>query len=661
MRPSANAGGLLFFKGSFGYNKIMLSKNSLVLYKNNAAVVVEKDGEKYQIRWCSVPATPTGKKAVYSEQKVREKDFIVLSEEPCSNLDKVLSQTDGESGNANSFSEGLMEAYELFASDDQMSGVSLNDISEMATGGVDADTIFSVYQAVKNSLLFSLDDEAFKQGKLLFNLRTQEEIDSLKQKLDEKEHAAEIRAAFIQRLKDKKLNLPEDSRFMGEVENFALGKMEKSKTLEEAGFAQDIQKAHKLLIETGIWDFTKNPYPSRFGFSFASASEGLGAVPEEDRFEVPGIAYAIDAEHSTDPDDAISFDGEYLWVHIADPASFVMPDSPVDIAARNRGTTLYIPEGASRMLCEEALEDYALGLKEISTALSFKVKFSPETGVESCEVLKTRVHVKRLTYKSAEEQKDSDELKVFFEIARQNLARRNRRGAVSINFPEVHITVDKETKKVTIVPEEKYESNAMIMEMMLLAGEGAAKFAEKNNIPFPFVGQEAPEFPESIPEGFAGDFARIKCMRKRSVGITPMAHAGLGLSVYTQVTSPLRRYGDLVAHEQLRAYLDGRRLLDKDDMLFRVSAGDAASIAAKKASRLSDTHWKLVFLIQNPDWTGDAYVLDHKGSDTLFLIPSLDMQTTMSGCSHLELNEKVTLKMERCDISTQEVIFQIIS
>ena len=544
-------------------------------------------------------------------------------------------------------------------SDNQTSGVPLDDIFEMAAGSLDADKIFAVYQAVKSSLLFYPDDEAFKNGELKFNLRTEEEIALLKQKLDEKEHAAEIRAAFISRLKERKLNLPDDARFMGEIETFALGKMEKSKTLEEAHIAQDVEKAHKLLIETGIWDYSKNPYPSRFGFAFASASEGLGKVPEEERFEVKETAYAIDSEHSTDPDDAISFDGEYLWVHIADPASFVMPDSPVDIAARNRGTTLYIPEGASRMLCEEALEDYALGLKEISTALSFKIKFNEETGVESCEVIKTRVKVQRLTYKMAEEQKDSDELKVFFDIARKNLARRNRRGAVSINFPEVHISVDKETRKVSIEPETKYESNDMIMEMMLLAGEGAAKFADKNNIPFPFVGQEAPEFPESIPEGFAGDFARIKCMRKRSVGITPMPHAGLGLSVYTQVTSPLRRYGDLVAHEQLRAFLDGRKILDKDEMLLRVGAGDAASIAAKKASRLSDTHWKLVYLIQNPDWTGEAFVLDHKGKDPLFLNPYLAMQTTLKGCETLDLNTKVTLKAEKVEISTQEVVFSM--
>ncbi|MCF0242555.1 MAG: RNB domain-containing ribonuclease, partial [Treponema sp.] len=164
----------------------MLSKNSLVLYKSNAAVVVERDGEKYLIRWCSTPATNTGKKAVYSEQKVREKDFIVLSESPCSSLEKVLDFALSSEG---AFETGLSEAYELFMSDNQTSGVPLDDIFEMAAGSLDADKIFAVYQAVKSSLLFYPDEEAYKNGELKFNLRTEEEIALLKQKLDEKEHA----------------------------------------------------------------------------------------------------------------------------------------------------------------------------------------------------------------------------------------------------------------------------------------------------------------------------------------------------------------------------------------------------------------------------------------------------------------------------------------
>ena len=633
-----------------------MEKKSVVLYKNQAALVEDREGDKYLVKYLVSPATATGKKAVYGEQKVREKDVILLNSSACSSLDAVLSS------NPENFKDSITEAWELLTSDESTAkeAISFSDLCDLACGGLKADDSFAFYKALTDGLLFSLNQNEIKNGNLLFTPRSQEEIDLINQKNYEKEHEAEIRQAFIARLKQKKLNLPEDAKFMGEVEAFALCKTDKSKVMQEAGFSQTIEKAHKLLIDTGIWDYTKNPHPSRFGFSFSSASEQLGPMPDEERVEVPGIAYAIDSEHSNDPDDAVAFDGQYLWVHIADPASSVLPDSKIDLAARGRGTTLYIPEGASRMLCESCLEDYALGLKEDSRALSFRLKLSDDCQVEECAVLKTKITVHRMTYKEAEEKKESSELKPLFEIARKNKARREANHAVTIQMPEVSISVDKETKKVTIEADEKYESNGMIAELMILAGEGAAKFAFKNQIPFPFVSQEAPEFPDKIPEGLAGDFAKIKCMRKRSVGITPAPHAGLGLSFYSQVTSPLRRYGDLIAHQQLRAFIDGRRLMPKDEMLEKVAAGDAASIAAKKASRKSDTHWKLVYLLQNPEMTFEGVCIDIRGSEALFLIPSIDMQTTIKGITDAKLNDVRTLKMKKADIPELTADFDIV-
>ena len=630
-----------------------MNKNSLVLYKNQCALITDRDGDKYIIRFCTQPATPGGKKAVYGEQKVREKDVVLLHEGPASSLDAVLAF------NASDFKEQLDETYELLLSDEAAAGseIPLSEIAEYSRGSFEADQAWFIYSSVLNDVRFLLSQEKLKAGEIVFTLRSQEEIEALNKKQYEKEHEAEIRAAFIARLKARKLDLPDDAKFMGEVEAFALCKTDKCRVLADAGVAQTIEAAHKLLIDTGIWDFTKNPYPTRFGFSFDSAKDQLGAMPDEERLDVPGVAYAIDSEHSADPDDAVAFDGTYLWVHIADPASSVEPDSKIDIAARDRGTTLYIPEGTSRMLCESCLEDYALGLKEDSHALSFRIKLDDESQIEECQVFKTNVKVKRLTYKYAEEHKEDAELKPLFEIARKNRERREKNGAITIQMPEVNITVDKETKKVTIEPEARLESNEMIAELMILAGEGAARFAFKNQIPFMFISQEAPEFPDSLPEGWAGQFARIKCMRKRSVGITPAPHAGLGLSFYSQVTSPLRRYGDLISHEQLRAFIDGRHLIAKDDMLERVAAGDAASIAAKKASRQSDTHWKLVYLLQNPDAEYEAFCIDRRGNDALFLIPSLDMQATLHNCSDVNLNDAAVLKMSKVEIPEQKVDF----
>lgn len=309
------------------------------------------------------------------------------------------------------------------------------------------------------------------------------------------------------------------------------------------------------------------------------------------------------------------------------------------------------------MLAEESLSDYALGLKRNSYALSFRLLLEDNCAIKECKVFKTQVDVECITYEEADQRKDSPELKPLYEIARKNIARRNLQGAVNINLPEVHITVDPETKKVSICDITPYESADVVREMMLLAGEGAAHFAFENNIAFPYVSQEAPDIPQDLPEGLAGEFKTVKSMHKRSVGVTPAAHAGIGIGMYSQVTSPLRRYSDLIAHQQLRAFLDGRELIDKNTMLERISAGDEAAIACKKVERKSNMHWTLVYLLQNPEWTGEAVMVEQKGNLCVFLIPSIAQQTTLVPSKPLKLNDKITVKAGNIDISTQTVLF----
>ena len=631
----------------------MIQKNAAVLYKNQCAAVTDIDGDKYVIQYCTAPASATGKKAQYASLKVREKDIVLLHRGPVPQLDTLLSFSDG------ALAGQIAEVHELLRSDagTACAPVQLRELAELMRGSYKPEESFFLYKSLVSCMEFSVDDAALKNGEIAFIPRSEEDIALLRQKADEKEHAGEIRDAFIKRLKQRALDLPGDAKFMVEVEAVALGKTDKSKVMADAGIAQTPEKAHKVLLDTGIWTVFRNPYPTRYGLTMVSATEGLQAPPEEDRLRVAGTAYAIDNAWSADPDDAVSWDGTYLWVHIADPAATVMPDSSIDKSARERGTTLYLPEGTSRMLAETALADYALGLNEISRALSFRIQFDEKGAVDDCAVFKTLVDVKRLTYEKATELKDSPELKPLFDIAARNYERRMKAGAKSINLPEVHITVDQDTKQVSIEPETRLAASDMVCEMMLLAGEGAARFAFKNHIPFPYVSQEAPDIPADIPDGLAGEFRMLRCMHKRSVGITPAPHAAVGVAMYSQVTSPLRRYGDLVGHEQLRAFMDGRPLIDKDAMLERISEGDAASVAAKKASRYSETHWKLVYLLQHPDWTGEGVCVDRKEKQIMLYIPSLDMQTYLVPAKMPALNETMTVKAADIDIPSQSVVF----
>lgn len=627
----------------------MFKTKSLVLYKNQPALLQEVSTDKYTILYCTALPSPGGKPAQFATQKVREKDIELLFE-TTSGEKTLLVQLLQVSEDAKAMQERIEPIYELLSEEEDsfttpVSFVDLQDYADVKT----AQDSWLLYKALKNTLFFT------EQDSLSFMLQTKEVIARQEEKNRAKEAELENRSAFIQRLKAKKLDLPADAQLMQDVEALALGQSDKSKTMKEAGFTETPEKAHKLLLDTGVWTVTKNPYPTRWGLSTQSATQRLAPPPEEERITLEQEAYAIDNQWSTDPDDAIAFDGQYVWVHIADPASSVYPDSPIDIAARHRGATLYIPEGAVRMLAEDSLEDYALGLTPLSRALSFCIELDENGAVLSCKVLKTLVKVKRYTYEEADIQKDSPQLAPLYAIARRNEQRRLKAGAVSITLPEVHISVTDGI--VNISPALSWESNNVVREFMLLAGEAVAKFAFKNGIPFPFVSQEKPDLPTNILDGYAGQYQLRRCMRSRSLGVTPMQHAGLGLGMYTQVTSPLRRYSDLVAHQQLRAFIDGRPLLNKDTMLERIAAGDAAAGASVKAERKSNLHWTLVYLTQNPQWEGDAVVVELKGKQALCLIPSLAQETLLTPSRTVALNDTIKVRAGNIDIPTLSVNF----
>lgn len=627
----------------------MFKTKSLVLYKNQPALLQEVSTDKYTILYCTALPSPGGKPAQFATQKVREKDIELLFE-TTSGEKTLLVQLLQVTEDAKAMQERIEPLYELLSEEEDSftTPVSFADLQDYADVKTAQDS-WLLYKALKNTLFFT------EQAPLSFMVQTKEVIARQEEKNRAKEAELENRSAFIRRLKAKKLDLPADAQLMQDVEALALGQSDKSKTMKEAGFTETPEKAHKLLLDTGVWTVTKNPYPTRWGLSTQSATQRLAPPPEEERITLEQEAYAIDNQWSTDPDDAIAFDGQYVWVHIADPASSVYPDSPIDIAARHRGATLYIPEGAVRMLAEDSLEDYALGLTPLSRALSFCIELDENGAVLSCKVLKTLVKVKRYTYEEADMQKDSPQLAPLYAIARRNEQRRLKAGAVSITLPEVHISVTDGI--VNISPALSWESNNVVREFMLLAGEAVAKFAFKNGIPFPFVSQEKPDLPTNILDGYAGQYQLRRCMRSRSLGVTPMQHAGLGLGMYTQVTSPLRRYSDLVAHQQLRAFIDGRPLLNKDTMLERIAAGDAAAGASVKAERKSNLHWTLVYLTQNPQWEGDAVVVDLKGKQALCLIPSLAQETLLTPSRTVALNDTIKVRAGNIDIPTLSVNF----
>jgi exoribonuclease-2 len=202
---------------------------------------------------------------------------------------------------------------------------------------------------------------------------------------------------------------------------------------------------------------------------------------------------------------------------------------------------------------------------------------------------------------------------------------------------------------------------------MLLAGEGAAHWALQRRLPFPYVCQDTGDLPNEPLSGMAGSYQLRRCMRPRTLSVKPGLHWGLGLDEYTQVTSPLRRYTDLLAHQQIRAALSAgaykdRLPLTEDEVLLALAAGEAATLATVRAERASRVHWTAVYLagqldLRSADSEWEGIIMEKKGSRSVVLIPALGLETQVPIKDGGEPNQPVRLKLNGVKIPEGEVFF----
>jgi exoribonuclease-2 len=190
-----------------------------------------------------------------------------------------------------------------------------------------------------------------------------------------------------------------------------------------------------------------------------------------------------------------------------------------------------------------------------------------------------------------------------------------------------------------------------------MTGEAVAQFARQHSIPIPFTTQEAPT---EIVEGStpSANFARRRTMTGSTPGTSPGRHAGLGLDQYVQATSPLRRYLDLVVHQQLRAFLRGTPLLDDQALMARVGAAYAVSGDVRYVERLSNQHWTAVYLLRQPEWSGEGVVIDRRGKRDLVLLPALGGETSIYKKEPTPLDTIVEVALQTVDLPQREANFR---
>jgi len=369
----------------------------------------------------------------------------------------------------------------------------------------------------------------------------------------------------------------------------------------------------------------------------AAAAAEARADGRRDLTELP--TFTVDPATARDFDDAVSArregDGIRLWVHIADVAAHVPPGSPLDLEARRRANSTYVP-GAVEPMLPHALSSEACSLAPgvERLAVTTEIELGPGGEPRGASFYRSRIR--------SDARLDYDELDAIFAgrarapehvaeslaVAREAAAALDeRRGTTSLDVEsfEPEFRFDAEGNVTGARGVAQTESHRLIERLMILANEQVARLLERKRVPTIYrvhaqpdparierlieqlhaLGIPTPPLRERLSPREAGEVAAeasrlvgreaarrghgreaytslvLRSLKQAQYSERNNGHAGLGSPAYCHFTSPIRRYPDLVVHRALLAALgegeDAPRLAEAREVAAHSSAQERES------------------------------------------------------------------------------------
>ena len=400
-------------------------------------------------------------------------------------------------------------------------------------------------------------------------------------------------------------------------------------SLERSG--GDLQKlAFELLVRTGIFGEDEPLELERAGieevFSQAALDEAAKIRPEAltadtSRRDLTAVhAFTIDDEGTRDRDDALSLHVEsseggdvvyIVGVHITDAGALISAGNALDQESDRRMATLYMPERKVPMLPPEVSEEKgSLHPGETRAALSLNVRLS-----DSGKVLDWELSPSIISTRAAFSYEEADAAIVDsthpFNEPLANLSRlaqalrttREEAGAVSLDRPEMSIKLDAEGNIMVDVVARATPSRMLVSEFMILCNTLMAEFCIREDIPASYRSQPAPDLSDfdseaggrgEMSDGPLSWYLTMKRLPAADIGTVPLAHGGLGVPAYIQVTSPLRRYPDLVMQRQISRYLERHEPLYSIEEI--ASVAQRADVQLRELGKIEENRRRYWFL-----------------------------------------------------------------
>ncbi len=345
----------------------------------------------------------------------------------------------------------------------------------------------------------------------------------------------------------------------------------------------------------------------------------------------------IDGEDARDFDDAVYCsplnDGRNrLIVAIADVSHYVKPQTPLDLEAWQRGTSVYFPNNVIPML-PEVLSNGLCSLNPKVNRLCFvcDMEIDADGNIDTYDFYQAVMYSHaRLTYTqvSALIEGDVESCNIdqdlqsaildLYKLSQKLGKRRRRSGAIEFEIPEPVIVFDDARKIDRIVPRSRNDAHRLIEECMLAANICASLRLNDSDVAGIYRVHEQPDEDkiedvraflrqfklllgggdQPKPQHFSDVISKItdpltakivqtallRSMKQARYSIENEGHFALNFDSYTHFTSPIRRYSDLVVHRQLVRLNDDEHAKDEEEMMIQIEqTAEQISMAERRA------------------------------------------------------------------------------
>lgn len=439
----------------------------------------------------------------------------------------------------------------------------------------------------------------------------------------------------IERLRDELLYAPDRNK-------------PETKALEQACQATGLSTA-RLFERCGLIGDTHAYHLNRFLYEFYPRGTAFAPHPvPEPPAELPlaaVVAFSLDDASTTEIDDAFSLTrvSEDEWrvgIHIAAPALGIAPGSALDAVARERLSTAYMPGVKITMLPEDVIARYSLDAGADRAAVSLYLTVSTtDLAVRGHHSRLERVRVAANLRHGALAALDAafeggtqaglpyeEELRTLWRFA-EVLER--RRGKPSVNTALLDYSFRVEGGRVSIEPRRRGAPlDKLVSELMILANA---------------------TWGELLAERDVAALYRVQSSGKVRMSVHAEAHEGLGLGCYAWMSSPLRRYVDLVNQWQLVAALGARKppfARTSEVLLGALRAFEVTHARYDEYQRMLENYWCLRWLLQESVAETNAVVL----RENLVRLEQLPLVVRVPSLPALAAGTHVRLAVDAVDL-----------